>query len=656
MERAARRIEYAQGWQTESNTWSEINERGELVRKPYSHENAVPQKVRDMENLTGEQSAIRKAQNALKDKLKGLSTWEDFYNLLSLKGMKYQKKGSGAVITIDDVTVKASDVSRNLTLCRLEKQLGPFQEVHHLAQIIYDDKSQSKMIPQPLDDANRDNENWNAYISERKDYLKNQKERRERHCMTQRGERESLDERQKAERDELSGSFPKGVSRRVVYERSSILRTKHAYEKASLKAAHAEQRNRLKNLGDSYSSYEKWLRCHELDDEAEKWRHRKDGHILIIRSGDAGKTDDSPANTGILGFTMAVTKRGAVFTSVDASRDGKGAASFIDMGKVIKVYREDDNSLLAALQLARQKWGAVQINGSDEYKRRCAEIAAKNGIKVVNPELHGIVRVWPEKPGGLVRMAHDEAVKYRESWVNRTVKPRIERFEREMAEKLKSLREAERAAAVSLEGIKRRKPEEGLFDALPILRRKHEDKLNDWRREMREAENLIESTRGDIRNHPLDLEAGLEHIAGDAAKEFDSLNPSTAAVIRDEEIRAEREKQERERKERESYRNFRASIQELAANFGKQASIVTNAQDGRGYSGLMLGVAAHNGHYYAAHYLGDGHVILHSVSKEELPQISAVAGERVEISCRGGRIGEMSEEPKRPERGRRRSR
>ena len=70
MERAARRIEHAQGWQTESNTWSEINEQGELVRKPYSLENSVPQKVQDMENLTGEQSAIRKAQNELKDKIK----------------------------------------------------------------------------------------------------------------------------------------------------------------------------------------------------------------------------------------------------------------------------------------------------------------------------------------------------------------------------------------------------------------------------------------------------------------------------------------------------------------------------------------------------------------------------------------------------------
>jgi hypothetical protein len=62
MERAARKIEHAQGWQTENNTWSEINDQGEVVRKPYSPDNSIPQKIQDMENLTGEQSAIHCCQ------------------------------------------------------------------------------------------------------------------------------------------------------------------------------------------------------------------------------------------------------------------------------------------------------------------------------------------------------------------------------------------------------------------------------------------------------------------------------------------------------------------------------------------------------------------------------------------------------------------
>ena len=46
----------------------------------------------------------------------------------------------------------------------------------------------------------------------------------------------------------------------------------------------------------------------------------------------------------------------------------------------------DDQSLLASLQLAAQKWGAVQLNGSEAYKKRCMELALEHGIKVVNPE------------------------------------------------------------------------------------------------------------------------------------------------------------------------------------------------------------------------------------------------------------------------------
>jgi hypothetical protein len=32
------------------------------------------------------------------------------------------------------------------------------------------------------------------------------------------------------------------------------------------------------------------------------------------------------------------------------------------------------------------KWGGVQLNGTDERKRRCAEIAPKHGIRIANPK------------------------------------------------------------------------------------------------------------------------------------------------------------------------------------------------------------------------------------------------------------------------------
>jgi hypothetical protein len=390
MERAARRIEHAQGWQTENNTWSEINEHGEIVTKPrpVNPNRPIPQKVQDMENLTGEQSAIRKAQNALKEKLKGLSSWEDFYNLLSLNGMKYQKKGSGAVITIDDVTVKASDVSRNLTLGKLEKQLGPYQEIHHLAQYIYDDKSKGQKVPQPLHDANRDSENWKAYIRAKAEHFDRKKERRQRLYMTQREERDKLRDRQKLERQALADSFGNGISRLELNRQRSILATKHAYERAVLKEKQNEQRKTLQTQTAAFISYEQWLHNLNLPEEAEKWRQRKNKRILLLEMPENTIIKEPQDYSGLSSFSMTVTRQGVKFVH----QDNPEAVAFIDTGRLIKVYGQEDASILAALQLAQQKWGGVHVNGTGNYKRRCAELAVKNGIRIVNPELQDYIK------------------------------------------------------------------------------------------------------------------------------------------------------------------------------------------------------------------------------------------------------------------------
>ena len=43
--------------------------------------------------------------------------------------------------------------------------------------------------------------------------------------------------------------------------------------------------------------------------------------------------------------------------------------------------------MTAALQLANQKCGATQIEGSDEYKELCVSVTVKLGLKLANPDL-----------------------------------------------------------------------------------------------------------------------------------------------------------------------------------------------------------------------------------------------------------------------------
>jgi hypothetical protein len=650
MEGAARLIERAQGWQTESNTWSEIDEQGELVRKPYSPENAVPQKVRDMENLTGEQSSIRKAQNILKDKLKGLSDWEGFYSLLSQNGVKYQKKGSGAVITVDDVTVKASDVSRNLTLAKLTRQLGPYREAPQLAQSVYSDKSKEQKVPQPLDDANRGSEHWNAYMQAKAEHFGNNKERRERLYMTQRKESDGLRDRQKLERQALAKSYGSGITRREINRQRSILATKHAYGRAVLKEKHKGERETFRIQSASFMSYEGWLRSQNLTEEAEKWRHRKNKRILLLEMPDGTAEKARQGNIELSGFSMTVTRQGVKF----ASQDNPKAVAFIDVGRVIKVYKQDADTLLAALRLAQEKWGGVRINGTDEYKRKCAQIAARNGIRVSNPELSDIVKEFERKtqPPMSIEVARktiDAEIKSQEykHW-------RAWHSYNGHKKELETLTTVEPKKPKFLGfGVKKWRADHGVWEA--------------------ERDRLFELIRSDLESLGVKLahdgsdmdkahrEATVrnEHYKNYAAEEARRLHPEADAIILYYDARIEREERARRdaeeakvRAQKELNRRFYAAVRKLAAKFGHDAPIITDAQDRRTYNGRVIGTAERDGSHYAVQVISKNRVILHHVEKDGLSHITAIVGKKVEIKCVDWRIGAIMEESERHERSR----
>ncbi|MDR1508629.1 MAG: relaxase/mobilization nuclease domain-containing protein, partial [Synergistaceae bacterium] len=204
MEKAARQVEHAQGWASAENAWSEFDENGELVRKPVdSYTAKIPQKVKDAENLTGEQSAIRKAQEALTGNINGIRDLDGLHSLMAANGMRYEKKGSGAIIHVGDIAVKASSVSRDLSLNKLEKRIGAYQPLSETERQLNSERTLSD--PKPLDKSN-DNADWRAYIAERKSYYSDKKQFRERLVMSQREDKSAMRDRQARERTELLAS------------------------------------------------------------------------------------------------------------------------------------------------------------------------------------------------------------------------------------------------------------------------------------------------------------------------------------------------------------------------------------------------------------------------------------------------------------------
>ena len=65
--------------------------------------------------------------------------------------------------------------------------------------------------------------------------------------------------------------------------------------------------------------------------------------------------------------------------------------SFVDDGKSVTVLKDNDpKAILAAMQLTLQKYGAIHVQGNEEFKRLCATIAARNGLQIANRELQVI--------------------------------------------------------------------------------------------------------------------------------------------------------------------------------------------------------------------------------------------------------------------------
>ena len=128
--RACARIEHAQGWQPERHAPFRVNDAGDVEdigRTPAQYAPRPKQRQIDAERRTGERSAARQAIETAGPLIEAAGTWPELHQALSKHDVRYMRRGSGAVIAMGEVFVKASTVSRQATLARLEKQLGPYE-------------------------------------------------------------------------------------------------------------------------------------------------------------------------------------------------------------------------------------------------------------------------------------------------------------------------------------------------------------------------------------------------------------------------------------------------------------------------------------------------------------------------------------------------
>jgi len=100
-----------------------------------------------------------------------------------------------------------------------------------------------------------------------------------------------------------------------------------------------------------------------------------------------GETWVQPVPQNFAGFVAE--KRGEDVRYSQRAPEGRvGAVAFTDHGDRVEVSRSRDReTVLAALELGAEKWGAVRVSGPDRYKALAVELAAEHGFQLTNPEL-----------------------------------------------------------------------------------------------------------------------------------------------------------------------------------------------------------------------------------------------------------------------------
>ena len=186
-------IEHRQGWASQMNARYRVNEQGHVVKNLQRREGIKPKpKAEDFENATGEKSAMRIVQERGHAVIQNASCWEELHAGLDMVGLRFVRKGSGAVIFVGDTAVKASSVDRNFSLSRLSKRLGEFKPGY------YSERTFSKPALEPVSHVCR--EEWLEYQQERQRVAEEKRRARKK----REEEREELERRQQERREAAS--------------------------------------------------------------------------------------------------------------------------------------------------------------------------------------------------------------------------------------------------------------------------------------------------------------------------------------------------------------------------------------------------------------------------------------------------------------------
>ena len=352
--RAIARIEHAQGWRREEHGRYRVQDNGQVRRERYAQQrepsgNSRRTRVRDARGgalTAGAKSAEQIAIEEGAPLIRQATGWEALHEGLAMVGMRYERQGSGALLWVGKVAVKASRAGRDCSRRAVEQRLGDYRPA-----------LSPRAVAPPHDDRRALRDRQNA-------------------------ERQALSAAHREQREALWSSVPPGGWRgrgAALNAHRRQLAARQAAERAALRERQQQERAALRagERGDFPADGE-GRRKPALPEEPHRQRARLLAGVAVEESTPALQAHDIPV------FIAIIYGRRVDYRRQDAAN---GLPGFVDRGREIVVFAEtDQETVLAALQLATQKWGAFQIEGDAAYQARCVSLAAEYGLPLRSPD------------------------------------------------------------------------------------------------------------------------------------------------------------------------------------------------------------------------------------------------------------------------------
>jgi len=237
--RAIARIEQRQGWEREPRGLYAVDPDGRAERlRPRDQGGRRPSgRAQDLEERTGQRSAQRIAIDEAAPIIRQARSWRELHTALAAQGMRYEKKGSGALLWIGEQPVKASAVGRECSMAALRKRLGEFEPAPPI----------SLRVPAPPRAMDPSAPTLPVYLDERRKHYQDRDARRARATGEQRKEWREMVDRHRHERADIFRGSWRG-KRDLLNATRSVLAARQAQEKAALRERQQRERTALRRL------------------------------------------------------------------------------------------------------------------------------------------------------------------------------------------------------------------------------------------------------------------------------------------------------------------------------------------------------------------------------------------------------------------------